>query len=118
MNAQKIQTEIQQRYSTEIEYPWARFPEYSVFRHAHHRKWFTILMSVPAYKIGLNSTEKIWVLNVKAKSKEIGSLRMMKGVYPAYHMNKEHWLSLHLGEIDESLLWELVGESFYLTFKK
>lgn len=33
-------------------------------------------------------------------------------------MNKEHWLSLNLSEIDERLLNELIDESFSLTFKK
>ena len=75
-------------------------------------------MNIEAHKISLNTTETIWVLNVKAKPEEIGSLRMIKGVYPAYHMNKEHWLSLNLTEIDETLLYELVDESFSLTFKK
>ena len=96
----------------------AYFHYYAVFRHCHHRKWFAVLMNIEAHKIGLNTMETIWVLNVKAKLEEIGSLRMIKGVYPAYHMNKEHWLSLNLAEIDETLLYELVDESFSLTFKK
>ena len=96
----------------------AYFHYYAVFRHCHHRKWFAVLMNIEAHKIGLNTTETIWVLNVKAKPEEIGSLRMIKGVYPAYHMNKEHWLSLNLAEIDETLLYELVDESFSWTFKK
>ena len=75
-------------------------------------------MNIVAHKIGLNTTETIWVVNVKAKPEEVGSLRMMKGIYPAYHMNKEHWLSLNLAEIDETLLYELVDESFCLAFKK
>ena len=77
-----------------------------------------VLMNIEAHKIGLNAMEKIWVLNVKNKPEEIGSLRMIKGVYPAYHMNKEHWLSLNLTEIDDTLFYELIDESFSLTFKK
>ena len=118
MNLKNIFAHIQQRYGVEPEYPWAKFPDYAVFRHCHHRKWFAVLMNIEAQKIGLNTTETIWVLNVKAKPEEIGSLRMIKGVYPAYHMNKEHWLSLNLTEIDERLLNELIDESFSLTFKK
>ena len=113
-----LSSHIQQRYGVEPEYPWAKFPDYAVFRHCHHRKWFAVLMNIEANKIGLNAIEKIWVLNVKAKPEEIGSLRMIKGVYPAYHMNKEHWLSLNLAEINDTLLYELLDESFSLTFKK
>ena len=113
-----LSSHIQQRYGVEPEYPWAKFPDYAVFRHLHHRKWFAVLMNIEAHKIGLNIAETIWVLNVKAKPEEIGSLRMIKGVYPAYHMNKEHWLSLNLAEINETLLYELIDESFHLTFNK
>ena len=118
MNSMNIFAHIQQHYGVEPEYPWAKFPDYAVFRHCHHRKWFGVLMNIEAQKIGLNTTDTIWVLNVKAKPEEIGSLRMLKGVYPAYHMNKEHWLSLNLAEIDDTLLYELVDESFSLMFKK
>lgn len=83
-----LSSHIQQRYGVEPEYPWAKFPDYAVFRHCHHRKWFAVLMNIEANKIGLNAIEKIWVLNVKAKPEEIGSLRMIKGVYPAYHMKR------------------------------
>lgn len=113
-----LSSHIQQRYGVEPEYPWAKFPDYAVFRHLHHHKWFALLMNIEAHKIGLNTAETIWVLNVKAKPEEIGSLRMIKGVYPAYHMNKEHWLSLNLAEINETLLYELIDESFHLTFNK
>ena len=113
-----LSSHIQQHYGIEPEYPWAKFPDYAVFRHCHHRKWFAVLMNIEAHKIGLNTTKTIWVLNVKAKPEEIGSIRMIKGVYPAYHMNKEHWLSLNLAEIDDTLLYELLDESFSLTFKK
>ncbi|OOF43691.1 MmcQ/YjbR family DNA-binding protein [Rodentibacter trehalosifermentans] len=118
MNISTLISQIKQRYHTQAEYPWAKFPDYAVFRHQNNRKWFAVLMEVRADKIGIEGEEKIAILNVKANPEEIGSLRMIKGVYPAYHMNKEHWLSLHLAEIDEKLLFELLDESFSLTIKK
>lgn len=117
MNISTLSTQIEQRYSAQAEYLWEKFPDYAVFRHQSNRKWFAVLMVVEADKIGLVKEGKISIINVKANPEEIGSLRMMKGVYPAYHMNKEHWLSLHLSEIDEALLFELLDESFALTQK-
>ncbi|WP_032093338.1 MmcQ/YjbR family DNA-binding protein [Necropsobacter rosorum] len=107
-----------QRYHAQAEYLWAKFPDYAVFRHQENRKWFALFGQLAAEKIGLTSDEKIPLLSVKARPEEIGSLRMLKGVYPAYHMNKEHWLSLNLAEIDEPLLFELLDESFALTAPK
>lgn len=118
MNTTTLLEKINERYHAQPEYLWKNFPDYAVFRHQDNRKWFTILMVVEGTKIGLQQTEKIPMISVKAKPEEIGSLRMLKGVYPAYHMNKEHWLSLNLAEIDEALLFELLDESFALTAKK
>ncbi|MBF0752318.1 MULTISPECIES: MmcQ/YjbR family DNA-binding protein [unclassified Pasteurella] len=118
MNLSTLLVQIEQRYHIQAEYPWAKFPDYAVFRHQSHRKWFAILMVVEASKIGILREGKVSIINVKAKPEEIGSLRMIKGIYPAYHMNKEHWISLNLAEIDEGLLFELLDESFTLTMKK
>lgn len=115
MNISTFTTKITARYSAEPEYLWKTSPDFAVFRHQNNRKWFAILMPIVATKIGLNTEDKIPVLNVKAKPEEIGSLRMIKGIYPAYHMNKEHWVSLNLEEIDEVLLFELIDGSFDLT---
>ena len=38
------------------------------------------------------------VLNVKSDPLLIGSLRGQDGYFPAYHMNKEKWLSIQLGK--------------------
>lgn len=117
MNNSTFITKITARYSAEPEYLWKSSPDFAVFRHQNNHKWFAIFMPIEATKIGLESNDKIPVLNVKAKPEEIGSLRMIKGIYPAYHMNKEHWVSLNLAEIDEALLFELIDGSFDLTAK-
>lgn len=115
MNISTFIPKLTARYSAEPEYLWKTAPDFAVFRHQNNRKWFAILMPIEASKIGLTTEGKIPVLNVKAKPEAIGSLRMIKGIYPAYHMNKEHWVSLNLAEIDEALLFELIDESFDLT---
>ncbi|OOF38768.1 MmcQ protein [Rodentibacter mrazii] len=118
MNISIRLSKIEQRYSIQPEYLWKTFPDYAVFRHQDSRKWFAVLMKIEASKIGIDGKGKITIINVKAKPEELSSLRMIKGVYPFYHMNKEHWLSLNLAEIDEMLLFELLDESFALTSKK
>ena len=44
--------------------------------------------------------------NVKSDPLLIGSLRGQDGYFPAYHMNKEKWLSIQLGnpELDDAIL--------------
>ena len=49
----------------------------------------------------------------------IGSMRMNTGVLPAYHMNKNHWLTVLLdGTADDETVKALVDMSYALTAPK
>ena len=87
---------IQDAYSTEPEHPWADKPEFSVFRHASNKKWFALFMTVKASLLGLPGAEEVPVLNLKADPRLIGPQREKPGFFPAYHMNKEHWITAAL----------------------
>ena len=110
---------ITEQYSAHEENPWKRYPNYAVFRHKSNQKWFALMMNISKSKLGLPSDEMIDVLNVKCDPMLISTLRNEKGVYPAYHMNKENWLTLALdGSIkDDQLKW-LLDQSFELTASK
>ena len=62
-------------------------------------------LEVSADKLGLPEVGIIDVLNVKSDPLLIGSLRGQDGYFPAYHMNKEKWLSIQLGkpELDDAI---------------
>ena len=48
----------------------------------------------------------------------IGSLILDKGIHPAYHMNKNHWITVCLdGSVEEEKIMWLVDVSFELTDK-
>ncbi len=59
------------------------------------------------------------VLNLKSDPMLIGSLRGQDGYFPAYHMNKEKWISVLLGkpELDDSIK-DLLALSYELTAPK
>ncbi|MEC3941414.1 MmcQ/YjbR family DNA-binding protein [Enterococcus mundtii] len=43
-------------------------------------------------------------------------MKKSKGYYPAYHMNKNHWISVALnGAVAEKQLFYLLKESYDLT---
>lgn len=62
MNISTLSAGIEQRYHAQAEYPWAKFPDYAVFRHQHNRKWFAVLMIVDAGKIGILKEGKISII--------------------------------------------------------
>ena len=43
------------------------------------------------------------------------ALHEVDGIYPAYHMNKTHWVSICLEEAPEGIVCDLIEASFRLT---
>ena len=44
-----------------------------------------------------------------------GTLRAEPGFFPAYHMSKEHWISVELAAVDDDKLRFLIDMSWELT---
>ena len=106
-------------YGVEPDFPWARFPNHMVFRHEQNRKWFALLMSIPGSKLGIPGDQTVDILNLKCDPLLTGSLRREPGFYPAYHMNKETWITAALdGSAEEERIKQLLHMSFHLTAPK
>ena len=70
---------VKEKYKSEPEYLWNRFPEYAVFRHSDNKKWFGIIMNVRKRKLGLDSDEVVDILNVIISAVEIGCQLFLTG---------------------------------------
>ncbi len=105
-------------YLTQPDYPFDEDFETAVFRHADNRKWYAIVMRVSRRKFGLESDEVIDVVNLKLPTEMFGSFGAADGVYPAYHMNKLHWISVLLSDAPEDVVKFLVNASFEATKAK
>lgn len=108
---------IQSNYGVVAGSPWIKFPNYMVFRHNSNSKWFALIMDVPSKKIyETENDEIINIINLKPSPELVGSLRLKKNVYPAYHMNKEHWITIRFdSDFPENELKELIDDSYKLT---
>ena len=107
-------------YGTSPDYPFDEDFETAVLRHEDSRKWYAIVMRVSRRKFGFDSDEVIDVVNLKLPTEMFGSFDATDGVYPAYHMNKLHWISVLLPDAPEDVVQFLVNVSFEATkaFKK
>ena len=75
-----------------------------------------VLLHNPGEKLGLPGDGILSVVNVKCDPRLIGSFREEPGIFPAYHMNKAHWLTIALdGSVDEGKLKFLLDMSYELT---
>ena len=105
-------------YGTTGEYLFARYPNFQVFRHTVSKKWFAVLMDISRKNLGLTGEGEISVVNLKCDTRLIGSFRMEPGIFPGWHMNKAHWLTVALdGTVDDEKIKFLVDMSYELTKK-
>ncbi len=118
MDREAFEAYIQETYSADKDHPWMSMPEYAVFRHGN-QKWFAVVMRVPKEKLGLHGPELLDVVNLKCQPILIGALRGEPGIFPAYHMNKEHWITVALdGSVPDEKLKMLLDVSFEATAPK
>ena len=105
-------------YGTSPDYPFDDDLETAVLRHADNRKWYALVMKVPRRKFGFESDAVVDVVNLKLPTEMFGSFGETDGVYPAYHMNKLHWISVLLPDAPDELVQFLVNVSFEATKAK
>ncbi len=104
------------KYNIEPDYPWAKTPQSAILRHKSNRKWFGAIVNITEDKLNLPGNKLIDALLLKCDPLLIGSLRNKAGILPAYHMNKEHWITVLLdGSCPKERVFELIDLSYGLT---
>lgn len=125
---------ILERYGVSPDFPFGESPDeaYGTFRHADNRKWFALIMNIKLAALlrtknkvaaGSGNGEEngkpdtcIDIVNLKILPEKGTTLRSEKGIYPAYHMNHIHWISVVLNDtLSDDRVMELIDESFRLT---
>ena len=126
-------------YGTDPEYLFASDPDIAVLRNPSG-KWYAIIMKISPKVLGhkrpvgmktddeirggisdnsrISDYEKIDVMNVKLEPMMVGSFLQKQGFYPAYHMNKTHWISMVLEKrktISDADIKDLLDISYKLT---
>lgn len=109
---------LQDRYSAEPEFLWAKTPNNAVFRHTANKKWFAaLLLDMPREKLGLDGgRQAVDILDLKCDPNLIGSFLNGTCYLPGYHMNKEHWITVVLdGSAPADEVFRLIDLSYEIT---
>ncbi len=115
MNRTEAEKFIKDEFGAEGEHLWLSYPDFAVFRNAGNRKWFAVIMNIEKSKLGLESNDKVDIINLKCDPVFIGSLRNNEGYFPAYHMNKSYWISVLLdGTVRDEEIKDLIHLSYEL----
>ena len=108
---------IRDSYGVEADFPWPRYPDYAVFRHANNRKWFALVMRVEKTKLGLSGAGQIDIVNLKLESAlAVEFLTQEPGFLPGYHIARGNWVSVLLdGSVPLARITPLIDQSFAAT---
>ncbi len=120
MTRAELENYIDETYPAFKDYPWMTYPNFAVFRHKDKaKKGFAFVMDISKTKLGLRDDSVISVVNLKCDPIMVGSFLRIDGIYPAYHMNKEHWLTVALdGRVSDDEIKMLLDMSFEITAPK
>ena len=111
---QEIIKFITKTYNASPEYLWRRYPTHCIFRHHHNNKWFALIGTVPRSILKLSGDGDVDIINLKTNNTEF--FRGVNGILPAYHMNKNHWITVLLdGTLPLKNIQHLIEASYELT---
>ena len=104
------------RWGTRAEYIFKNSPNTGIFRHHENKKWYGALMRVLLSKFGSKKGGSVNILNCKCDPVLLAGLIDGKSIFPAYHINKTHWLSLFLdGSLDPETVFPIIELSYQMT---
>ena len=114
---EKVFAYIKKKYKTSPEYPWKGYDKNAVFRHSDNHKWFALVMEVQGDRVSLPEEEFVDVINLKMSDMIFRDMILQEeGILPAYHMNKQHWITVWLnGRVPENRIFDLIDMSYMAT---
>lgn len=116
---QQVIRHIRATWGDEPEFLWKKFPENAVFRRQDNAKWYAVILTVQAGKLGLADEERTEILDIRADAETMARSLDFEHYFPGYHMNKRTWLTVRLdGSVPFGEIAPLIARSYELAGKK
>ena len=114
---EKLLAYAKKKYHAAPEYLWARYPGYAVLRHRDNKKWFALMMDIPASRLGLESGDTVEILNVKLEDALLADLLVgQEGFFRGYHISRGNWVTILLdGTVAPEEVCRWLDESYFAT---
>ena len=104
-------------YGDEPEYLWEDC-DYAVLRRKDTKKWYAIVMDIPQKRLGLEGDHVVEILDVRIDSENLSQTIDGKRFFPAYHMNKKHWITILLnGSLPKEEIFQYLNDSYQMAKK-
>lgn len=116
---EKIIKYIGEKYSSTMVKPFKSNPNIKAFV-TDKNKWYALILDVEYNKLNKESSieSKVKIINLKHNTTHIPMIINERNIFPSYHMNKKHWISVVIdNNIDLDYLKQLIDISFKLVNK-
>lgn len=114
--AQAVIDYVTQKYHTELEYLWEKFDDNAIWRRPDTKKWYGLLIVLNRQKLDGQTDARTEIIDLRAAPATIAQLIDHRTVFPAYHMNKQHWLTICLdGTMPTAKICKLLDQSYALA---
>ncbi len=105
-------------YGDELEYLWRKFPDNAIWRRRDTQKWYGAILTVSKRKLGIDSDEKVEIIDLRAIPATLETLIDHKHYFPGWHMNKKNWYTIVLdGSVSLEELCQRIDQSYLLATK-
>ena len=76
-------------------------------------------MKINWKKLNVLNEGDVEIINLKVPPEEVKGLVKREDIYPAYHMNKKHWISVCLNRtVLDSEVFNLIAKSYECSGKR
>ena len=120
LQARELIAYVANQYGRDLEFLWTRFPQNAIWRRGDNQKWFGAILTVPKSKIIAGADDvPVEILDVRCAPDAIEFIVDNKMIFPGWHMNKRHWITVILdGRMDMRQIESLLDASFIAAAKK
>ncbi|MDE7082648.1 MAG: MmcQ/YjbR family DNA-binding protein [Clostridia bacterium] len=114
----KVIEYVREKYGDELQYLWRTFPSNAVWRRKDNGKWYAVLLKISKSKLGLNSDEKVDVIDLRINPDILPNVVDGKRYFPGYHMNKKNWFTICLdGSVSVEEICQWIDKSYIIAQK-
>ncbi len=116
VQAQAASEYVKEKYGDDLEFLWSQFPDTAVWRRKDNQKWYGLIQTVKGSKLGLQTSDNVEIINLRAIPDNIEALLSNKGYCPGWHMNKKHWFGIVFDSgVSDEEIYSRIDESYQIA---
>ncbi|EUB31354.1 MmcQ/YjbR family DNA-binding protein [Olsenella uli] len=113
MTLEELHEYIASQYGSESVHMFRQDPGIAIFKRTDNKKWFAATKDVDYRTLGLEKDGRVGIVNVKLDPLIVASLKTREGFRPAYHMNRDNWITILLdGSAEGEEIYTFLDMSF------